>query len=87
MNNISFEGFEVPKPKQEKDLPPRPLPQPIPTEPSKTWSPEVPKEVSTESDSKKIIVNMVNIMLPIAGLTIILGGMIGIIIFVTQYFL
>lgn len=86
MNDIQFEGFELPKPKQEKDLPPRPLPEPLPSEPSNTWSPKVPEEIIVESDNKKVIVNMVNIILPIVGLTIVLGGIISVIVFVVQFY-
>lgn len=86
MNDIQFEGFDMQKPKQEKDLPLRPLPQPLPTEPHGTWSPQVPEEPQYEPNSKKTIVNIVNIALPIVGLTIVLGGIVGIIVFVIQFY-
>jgi hypothetical protein len=86
MNEIQFEGFEQQKPKQEKDLPLRPLPQPIPTEAKKTWSPQVGKEEVKDTSTQQTLINMVNIALPIVGLTIVLGTIVGIIVFVIQFY-
>lgn len=86
MNDIQFEGFDMQKPKQEKDLPLRPLPQPIPTEPKNTWSPQVSEEVIKDTSAQKTIINIVNIALPIVGLTIVLGAIISIIVFVVQFY-
>ncbi len=84
-NGLQFGGFEG-KAKKEKDLPPRPIPQPLPTKPSNSWSPDVPPEDFSDDSRKRLIVNIVNILLPVIGLTIILGFIVVAVIGVVQFY-
>jgi len=85
---MQFGGFEgsSSKPKKEKDLPPRPTPQPLPTKAASSWSPQVPNENMGDDKTKRIIVNIVNILLPLIGLTLILGTIGAVVWGVVQFY-
>lgn len=87
-NKISFGGFDS-EPKYQKvhDLPPRPYPQPLPIEePRQTWTPQVEQEIKHSDTNKILIVNMVNLALPIIGLTILIGGITSVVLMVTSFY-
>lgn len=88
MSDLQFDGFELPKPKKEKDLPPRPLPEPIPTESVRAWSPQVPEDEMPvgEEHTKRVVVGIVNLALPIIGVTIVLGGIVAVITFIFSFY-
>lgn len=84
-NGMQFDGFDG-KAKKEKDLPPRPTPQPLPTKASTSWSPDVPPEDFSDDSKKRLIVNIVNIALPVIGLSIILISITAVIWGVVQFY-
>lgn len=84
--NISFGGFEQNTPNEgpyhkAKDFPPRDLPRPIDTKPAPSWNVEVDKEKNSASLNNGIV-SIVNLILPVIGLTILIGGIIGVSFFV-----
>lgn len=60
------------------DLPERPLPKPISKEGDRKWTPEIPEELRekpvVEENTKKLVLTVGNVLLPLIGLTIIIGG-------------
>lgn len=86
MSDLQFDGFELPKPKKEKDLPPRPLPEPLPVDSVRAWSPQVPEDAPSEDHTKRVVVGIVNLALPIIGVTIVLGGIVAVITFIFSFY-
>lgn len=65
---------------KEKDFPPRPLPVPLETKASPLWSIDI--EEKPQKNINNGIIGIVNLLLPIIGLTILIGGIIGVSVFV-----
>lgn len=85
---ISFGGFDSDTSYEKaKDFPPRPYPAPLPTSPERnTWTPEVAADKQPSDKGKIFIINMVNLTLPILGLTILVGGIAAMVWVVTKFY-
>lgn len=87
-NKISFGGFDGQQNgepntiNKEKDLPPRDLPKPIDTKPAPSWNIELKKNKKETTIINSGVINIVNLLLPVIGLTILIGGIVSVSFFV-----
>lgn len=89
---VSFSGFDGTKHSdglyhKMKDFPPRELPRPIDTRPAPTWSIEVDSgKTNVGSKINNRIIGLVNLILPILGITLIVGGIAAAVLFVVDIY-
>lgn len=77
--------------KPVEDLPERPLPKPIQQESTQRWTPAIPEElrenpVANEETTKKLVITIGNVLLPLIGLSIIIGGIFVLVSFLISFY-